>query len=145
MINRKEKNQIFYKKYKKLNNNIRHIIKEIDKYYLFKYILYLLQYSKKKNIFGIKTIIIDYFYIFPVLRYYFWSPLRSLTNHLMIRHKLHLSVRYLSLSLLFNPTETLYLKYHQFLSPPSVLILRQHLLSPFRQSFILPYFVNACN
>ena len=62
MINRKEKNQIFYKKYKKLNNNIRHIIKEIDKYYLFKYILYLLQYSKKKNIFGIKTIIIDYFY-----------------------------------------------------------------------------------
>ena len=48
MINRKEKNQIFYKKYKKLNNNIRHIIKEIDKYYLFKYILYLLQYSKKK-------------------------------------------------------------------------------------------------
>ena len=56
MINRKEKNQIFYKKYKKLNNNIRHIIKEIDKYYLFKYILYLLQYSKKKNIFGIKTI-----------------------------------------------------------------------------------------
>ena len=47
MINRKEKNQIFYKKYKKLNNNIRHIIKEIDEYYLFKFILYLLQYSKK--------------------------------------------------------------------------------------------------